>query len=50
MKAVSSQRMGKHVPTAMNMHATIELLLEMVISTWSVKGGYKEDDWGDPVI
>jgi hypothetical protein len=24
--------------------------LEMVISTWSVKGGYKEDDWGDPVI
>jgi hypothetical protein len=25
---VSGQQLGKHVPMAMNMHATIELLLE----------------------
>jgi hypothetical protein len=37
------------VPTAMNTHITIKLLLETVFSTWSVHSGYKEDNWGDPV-
>jgi hypothetical protein len=32
----------------MNMHASIELLLETVFSTQSMQQGYKEDDWGDP--
>jgi hypothetical protein len=41
--------MGKHVPTAMNMHATIELLLETVFCTQCVQRGYKEDNWGIPV-
>jgi hypothetical protein len=40
---------GKHIPTATNMHATIELLLEMVFSTRSMQRGCKEDNWGYPV-
>jgi hypothetical protein len=49
MHPVSMQRIGKYVPAAMNKH-TIELLLETVFSTRSVLSGYKEDNWGDPVI
>jgi hypothetical protein len=33
----------------MNMHTTIELLLEMVFSSLSVQNGYKEDNWGNPL-
>jgi hypothetical protein len=42
--AVAMQRRGKRSSTI------IELLFETVFSTRSVKGGYKEDNWGDPVI
>jgi hypothetical protein len=49
MQPVSRQRIGKHIPAAMNSHTTIELLLETVFSTRSVQSGYKEEDWGDPV-
>jgi hypothetical protein len=33
---VTRQRLGKHVPAATNMHATIEVLLEKVFSARSV--------------
>jgi hypothetical protein len=46
---VSRQRLGKHVPAATDMHATIEVLLEMVLSTRSVQRSYKEDTWGNRV-
>jgi hypothetical protein len=49
MQPVSKQRIGKHVPAATNMHATIVLLLETVFSTRSVQMGYDEDNWDDPV-
>jgi hypothetical protein len=50
MQPVSRRRIGKHVPAAMNTHSTIELLLETAFSTRSVQSGYKEDNWGEPVI
>jgi hypothetical protein len=39
----------KHVPVAMNINTTIELLLETMFSTQSVQIGYKKDNWGGPV-
>jgi hypothetical protein len=47
MQPVSGQRIGKHVPAAMNTNTTI--LLETVFSTSSVQSGYKEENWGNPV-
>jgi hypothetical protein len=46
---VSRQRLGKHVPAATDMHATIEVLLETVLSAWSVQRSCKEDRWGNGV-
>jgi hypothetical protein len=40
---------GKHVPTATNQRATIEVLLETGFSTRSVARSYKEDNWGDQI-
>jgi hypothetical protein len=48
MQPVSRQQIGKHIPAAMNMNTTTELLLETVFSTRSVQSGYKEDNWGNP--
>jgi hypothetical protein len=42
---VSRQRLGKHVPAAMDTHATVEVLLETVFSTRSVQKSYKEGNW-----
>jgi hypothetical protein len=33
---IARQRVGKHVPVAMNTHTAIEELLDMVFSVWSV--------------
>jgi hypothetical protein len=44
VQPVSRQWICKHVPAATNTHATIELLLETVFSTRSVKMGCKEDN------
>jgi hypothetical protein len=49
MQPVSRQRIGKHVPAAMNTYTKIELLLETVFPTRSVQSGYEEDNWGDLV-
>jgi hypothetical protein len=49
MQPVSRQRIGKRVPVATNTNTTIQLLLETVFSTRSVRSGYKEDNWGDAV-
>jgi hypothetical protein len=38
-KAVSRQRLGKHVPAATDTYATIEVLSETVFSTRSVQKG-----------
>jgi hypothetical protein len=46
---VSRQRLSKHVPTATDTHATIEVRLETVFSTRSVPRGYKKDNWGNQV-
>jgi hypothetical protein len=46
---VSRQRLSKHVPTAMDAHTTIEVLLETVFSTRSVQRDYKEDNWDNRV-
>jgi hypothetical protein len=43
MQPISKQQIGKHAST------TTELLLETVFSIRSVKNGYKEDNWGNPV-
>jgi hypothetical protein len=43
-RAVSRQRFSKQVSAVTNTHATIEVLLETVISTRSVQRGYKEDN------
>jgi hypothetical protein len=48
-RAVSRQRLGKHVPAATDRHATIEVLLEMGFSTRLVPRGYKEANWGNQV-
>jgi hypothetical protein len=37
---VFRQQLGKRIPMAANMHATIEVLLETVFSTWSEQRGY----------
>jgi hypothetical protein len=42
-RAVSRQRLGKHVPAATDTHARIEVLLETVFSTRCVQRAYKED-------
>jgi hypothetical protein len=39
------QQLGKNVPMATDMHATIEVLLETVFSIQSVQRGYKEANW-----
>jgi hypothetical protein len=43
-RAISEQRLGKHVPGATDMHAKTEILLETVFSTRSAQKGYKEDN------
>jgi hypothetical protein len=43
-RAVSRTSLGKHVPAAMDTHATIVVLLETVFSTWFVQRGYKEQE------
>jgi alkylhydroperoxidase/carboxymuconolactone decarboxylase family protein YurZ len=42
--AGATQRRGKHVPAAMNAEATVEKLLEAVISALSVPSAYKRDE------
>jgi hypothetical protein len=37
-RAVSRQWFGKHIPAAMDTHASIQVLLEKVFYTWSVQG------------
>jgi hypothetical protein len=49
MQSVSGQHICKHVTTATNTNTVIKLLLEMVLSTRSLRSSYKEDNWGDPV-
>jgi hypothetical protein len=49
MQPISRKPIGKQVPMATNTNTTKELPLEMVLSTQSVKSGYKEENWGDPV-
>jgi hypothetical protein len=44
-RAVSMQRLCKHVPAATDTHEKIEILLETVFSTQSVQRGYKEYNW-----
>jgi hypothetical protein len=41
---ISRQQLSKHVPTETDTHATIQVLLETVLSTWSVQRGYKENN------
>jgi hypothetical protein len=41
-RAVSRQRLGKHVPATTDTYGTIEALLETAFSTPSAKRGYKE--------
>jgi hypothetical protein len=43
-RAVSRQRLGKHVTAATDTHATIEKHLENIFYTRSVHRGYKEDN------
>jgi hypothetical protein len=49
MQTVSRKPISKQVPMATNTNTATEWLLEMVLSTQSVKSGYKEENWGDPV-
>jgi hypothetical protein len=39
--SIASQRLGKHVPAATNMQATLDVLLETMFSIRSVQSGYK---------
>jgi hypothetical protein len=48
-RPISRQRLGKHVPTATNRRATVEVLLETGISTRSVPRSYLEDNRRDQV-
>jgi hypothetical protein len=48
-RAVSGQRLGKHVSAGTNRRATIDVLLETGISVQSVARSYKEDNWGGQV-
>jgi hypothetical protein len=41
-RAVSRQRLGKHVPAVMDTHATTEVMLEKVFSTRFVQMIYTE--------
>jgi hypothetical protein len=58
MQPVFRQQMSKHVLTPINTHATVEepvskqrivehttigVLLEVIISVWSMQSGYKEE-------
>jgi hypothetical protein len=43
------QRLAKHVPAAMDVRATIVLLLEMAFFTQSVQRGYREDSCDNQV-
>jgi hypothetical protein len=49
-RAISRQRLNKHVPMATDTHATIEVLLETVFYTWPVQRGYKRDNWSKTVL
>jgi hypothetical protein len=44
---ISRQLLGKHIPVATDMYATIEVLLETLFSIRSMLTGYKEDNWGN---
>jgi hypothetical protein len=46
-RTVSRQRFGKHVPAAMDTHATMGVLLETVLSSPSVQMSYKKDNWSN---
>jgi hypothetical protein len=39
--STTKQRLGKHVPAAMNTKETIEVLLETIFSIRSMQSGYK---------
>jgi hypothetical protein len=43
---VSRQLLGEYVPAETDKHATIEVLLETVFFTLSIKRGYVEDNLG----
>jgi hypothetical protein len=43
-RAVSKQRLGKHVPAAVGTHRAIKLRLDAVFSIQSVQRGYKKDN------
>jgi hypothetical protein len=43
-RAVSKQRLDKHVLATTDTHAAIQALLETVFSTQSVQRGYKEEN------
>jgi hypothetical protein len=43
--AAAIKRLGKHVPSAMDKHATIEVLMETGFSLRSALRSYKEDKW-----
>jgi hypothetical protein len=45
-RAVSAQRLHKHISAATNRSATIEVLLEKGISMWTLPRSYFEDKWG----
>jgi hypothetical protein len=42
--AVSKQRLGTHVPSATDTHATIQVFFETAFSARSLQKGYKEDN------
>jgi hypothetical protein len=46
--AIATQRCGKHVSVSRNKHSTIEELLEVVFSLWSVLRLCSKDLWGSP--
>jgi hypothetical protein len=41
--SVARERFGKHVPATMDTHATIQELLKIVFSMWSVPKLYNEN-------
>jgi hypothetical protein len=43
-RIVARQRLGKHVPAEMNKHATIEELLEPLLSMWAMSYQTKVGD------
>jgi hypothetical protein len=44
-RAVSRQRLGKHVPVVTDTHAVTQVLLETVFFNRSSQRGYKEKNW-----